>query len=80
MFQMKKHSRNTLIIITIMLGREATNQQTHVGPVVKVSAPRAADLSSSPAFPVAGCPGGVSGHTGDIDIATPVTTLPGAWR
>ena len=53
----------------MLLGREATNQQTHVGPVVKASASRAADLGS---IPVDGFPGGISGHTGDIDIATPV--------
>ena len=48
-----------------------------VGLVVKASASRAEDPGSNPAC--AGIfPG--SNHTSDLQIGTPVATLPGAWR
>ena len=54
-----------------------------VGLVGKVSASRAADLGSSPAFPVGLFPRGSlsrSSHTSGRNTGTPVTTLPGAWN
>ena len=48
-----------------------------VGLVVKVSASRTVDLGSNPAFAVDLFPGR---HTSDLNIGTPVATLPGAWR
>ena len=48
------------------------------GLVVKVSASRAAEPGSIPAFSVRIFFG--SSRTGDFKLGTPVPTLPGAWR
>ena len=49
-----------------------------VGIVVKASASRAADQGSVPAFSVRIFSGW--SHPRDLQIGTPVATLPGAWR